>query len=137
MSKQDNIHHNAKKINEDYVAFDSDLQDLENNIPQSVWEMVAPNIVQDDRTANVQGFCTLQKEQQEEDTTDAVSQDNIRNTTDIVCMLYAKAAKRQDMIFLGLLQMCMHFEHRSTPYSNVQWIMVQELHKCSETWRKP
>ena len=47
------------------VAFDLVLQDLENNIPQSAWEMAAPNIAQDNRTTNVQGFCTLQNEQQE------------------------------------------------------------------------
>ena len=34
-SKQDIIHQNAKRFNEDCVAFDIDLQDLENNIPQS------------------------------------------------------------------------------------------------------
>ena len=73
---------------------------MENNIPQSAWEMVAPNIAQDDRTTNVQGFNTLQnREQEKEDTTDALSQDNTRNTTDKLCMLYAKAAKRQDMNF--------------------------------------
>ena len=43
-SKQDIIHKNAKRFNEDCVAFDLDPQDLENNIPQSAWEMVAPNI---------------------------------------------------------------------------------------------
>ena len=32
--------------------------------------------------------------------------------------------------------MFMDLEQRSTPYSNVQQSMVQELHKCSETWRK-
>ena len=77
-----------------------DLQDLENNIPQSAWEMVAPNIAQDDRTTNVQGFYTLQNQEQEkEDTTDALSHDNTRNTRDTLCILYAKAAKRQDMNF--------------------------------------
>ena len=77
-----------------------DLQDLENNIPQSAWEMVAPNIAQDDRTRNVEGFYTLQNEQQEkEDTTDAVSHDNTRNPGDTLCMLYAKARKRPDMNF--------------------------------------
>ena len=77
-----------------------DLQDFENNIPQSAWEMVAPNIAPDNRTTNVQGFCTLQNEQQEkEDTIDAVSHDNTRNTRDTLCMLCAKAAKRQDMNF--------------------------------------
>ena len=58
MSKQDIIHQNAKKFNEDCVAFDVDLQDLENNIPQSAWEIVAPKIAQDDRTTNVSLFQT-------------------------------------------------------------------------------
>ena len=83
-----------KKINEDCVAFDMDLQDLENKIPQSAWEMVAPNIAQDDRTTSVQGFYTLQNEQQEKDTMDAVRGDNTRHARDKLCMLYAKAAKR-------------------------------------------
>ena len=63
-------------------------------------EMVASNIAQDDRTTNVEGFYTLQNEQQEkEDTIDEVSRDNSRNTRDKLCVLYAKAAKRQDMNF--------------------------------------
>ena len=106
MSKQDLIQQNGKQFNEDCVAFDVDLQDLENNIPQSAWEMVAPNIAQDDRTTNVQGFCTLQNEQQEkEDTIDAVNYYNTRNTRDTLCMLYAKAAKRQDMNFRTIADM--------------------------------
>ena len=61
------------------MAFDLDLQDLENSIPQSAWEMVAANIVQDDRTTHVQAFSTLQNEQQEkEDTIDTVCHDNSR-----------------------------------------------------------
>ena len=100
ISKQDIIHQNAKRFNEDCVAFDLDLQDLENNIPQSAWEMVAPNITQDDRTTHVQGSSTLQNDQQEkEDTIDTVCDDNTRNKRDTLCMLYAKAAKRQDMNF--------------------------------------
>ena len=62
MSKQDTIHQNAKNFNEDCVAFDLDLQDLKNNIPQSAWEMVAPNIAHDDRITHVQGVYTLQNE---------------------------------------------------------------------------
>ena len=63
ISKQDIMHLNAKTFNEDYVAFDIDLQDLENNIPQSAWEMVAPNIAQADRPTHVQGFYTLQNKE--------------------------------------------------------------------------
>ena len=60
--------------------------------------MVAPNIVQDDRTTHVQVFSTLQNEQQEkEDTINTVCDDNTRNQRDKLSMLYAKAAKRQDM----------------------------------------
>ena len=59
ISKQDVIHQNAQKFNEECVAFDIDLQVLENNIPQSAWEMVAPNIAQDNTATNVQGFYTL------------------------------------------------------------------------------
>ena len=58
-----------------------DLQDLENNIPQSAWEV-------------------QNKQQEKEDITiDAVSHDNTRNTSDTLCILHAKAAKRQDMNF--------------------------------------
>ena len=63
------------------MAFDIDLQDLEHNIPQSAWEMVAPNIAQDDITTNVTGFYTLQNQEEvTEDTTHEVSHDNTRNT---------------------------------------------------------
>ena len=49
---------------------------------------------------HVQGFYTLQNQEQgKEDTTYTVSHENTRNTTDTLCMLYAKAAKRQDMNF--------------------------------------
>ena len=68
--------------------------------------MVAPNIVQDDRTTLVQGSPTLQSEQQEkEDTIDMVCYDNTRNKRDKLLMLYAKAAKRQDM---NLQDYCRH-----------------------------
>ena len=76
-----------------------DLQDFENNIPPSAWEMVAPNIGQDDTITHLQAFSTLQNEQKEkEDTTDTVC-DDTRNKRDTLSMLYAKAAKRQDLNF--------------------------------------
>ena len=100
ITKQDIIHQNAKRFNEDCVAFNLDLQDLENNIPQSAWEMVAQNIVQEDMTKYVQGFYTLQDEKQEkEDTTNTLCNDNTTNKRHTLSMLYAKTAKRQDMNF--------------------------------------
>ena len=68
--------------------------------------MVAPNIVQDDRTTHVQGFSTLQSEKQgKEDIIDTVFDDNTRNKRDKLSMLYAKVAKRQDM---NLQDYCRH-----------------------------
>ena len=117
ISKQDIIHQNAQKFNEEYVSFDIDLQDLENNIPQSAWEMVAPNIAQDDTATNVQGFYTLQNhEQGKEGITDTLSHDNMQNTTDTLCMLYAKAAKRQDM---NLHDYCTHICNLNTKQQHI------------------
>ena len=100
ISKQDVIHENAKRFNEDCMAFDLDLQDLENNILQSAWEMVAPNIAQEDTTTYVQGFYTLQDEKQEkEDTIDTLCNDNTEKQRYTLSMLYTKAAKREDMNF--------------------------------------
>ena len=62
--------------------------------------MVAPNIGQVDKVTHLQGFSTLQNEETEkEDTIDTVCDDNTRNKRDTLSMLYAKAAKRQDMNF--------------------------------------
>ena len=117
ISKQDIIHQKAQKFSDDCVAFDIDLQDLENNTPQSAWEMVSPNIAQDDRTKNVQGFYTLQNQEPgKEDTIDTVSHDNTRNTTDTLCTLYAKAAKRQDMNFQDY---CTHIHNLNTEQHHI------------------
>ena len=105
ISKQHITHQNAQKFNEDCVAFYIDLQDLEHNIPQSAWEMVAPNIAHDGSTTNATGFSTIQNQEVTEDTTHEESHDNTRNTTDTLCMLYAKAAKKQDM---NLHNYCTH-----------------------------
>ena len=86
------------------MAFDVDHQDLENNIPQSAWKMVAPNIGQDDTITYLQGFSTLQNEQKEkEDTIDTVSDYITRNKRDTLSMLCAKAAKWQGHEFSGLM----------------------------------
>ena len=62
--------------------------------------MVAPNIAQDDTITHLQGVSRVQNEQQEkEDTIDTVCDDNTRNKRDTLSVLYAKAAKRQEMNF--------------------------------------
>ena len=111
ISKQHIIHQNAQKFNEDCVAFDIDIQDLEHNIPQSAWELVAQNIAHDDSTTNATGFSTIQNQDITEDTTHEQRHDNTRNTTDTLCMLYAKAAKKQNM---NLHDYCTHIQNLNT-----------------------
>ena len=76
------------------MAFDIDIQDLEHNIPQSAWEMVAPNIAHDDSTKNATGFSTIQNQDISEDTTHEERHDNTRNTTDTLCMSICKSSKK-------------------------------------------
>ena len=115
ITKQHIIHQNAQTFSEDCVAFDIDLQDLEHNIPQSAWEIVAPNIAHDDRTTNATGFSTIQNQEVTEDTTHEKSHDNTRNITDMLYMLYAKAGKKQDM---NLHNYCTHIQDLNTEQCN-------------------
>ena len=116
INKQHIIHQNAQKFHEDCVAFDIDMQDLEHNIPQSAREMVAPNIAHDDITTNVTGFSTIQNQDISEDTTHEERQDNTKNTTDTLCMLYAKAAKKQDM---NSHDYCTHIQNLNTEQCHI------------------
>ena len=121
MSKQNIIHQNAKKFNEDCVAFDVDLQDLENNIPQSAWKMGAPNIAQDDSTKKHPRFLHItksgtRKTRYHRCTESLQYQKYKRYIVHVVC----KSSKKAGYEFSGLLQTCMQLEHTSMPDSNVQ-----------------
>ena len=48
VAKQNTVHANAEHFNDDCELFDLVPEDLENNIPQSVWDLAAPSIAQDD-----------------------------------------------------------------------------------------
>ena len=90
---------------------------MENNSPQSAWEIVAPNIAQNDTSTNVQCFYTLQNQKQgKEYITNTLTHDNMQNTTNPLCMLYAKAAKRQDM---NLHDYCKHIHNLNTKQQHV------------------
>ena len=59
VAKQDSIHANAEHFNDDCELFDLVPEDLENNIPQSVWDLAAPSIAQDDDTTRSHGYDTI------------------------------------------------------------------------------
>ena len=49
-----------KKSNDDYNVFDVSPDEIENNIPQSVWDLTPPLISQEDAQTKRYGFTTLQ-----------------------------------------------------------------------------
>ena len=57
-------------------------------------------------------------------------------TKEIHCLCCMPKQLKPRHEFAGLLQICMHLEQRSMLYSNLQQSMVQELHKCTKTWKK-
>ena len=66
LAKQHIIHPNAQHINDDCQLFDLSPEDVENEnveneIPQSVWDLTAPSIAQDDANMSNQGYNTIQK----------------------------------------------------------------------------
>ena len=100
ISKQVIIHQNLKKFNEDCIAFEVDLKDLENNIPQSAWRwflQILHRIIEQ-QMCKVSTHCRMSNKKKE-DTKGAVSHDNTRHARDKLCMLCVKAAKRRDMNF--------------------------------------
>ena len=59
VAKQDSIHANAEHFNDDCELFDLVPEDLEDNIAQSVWNLVAPSKAQDDDTTRSHGYNTI------------------------------------------------------------------------------
>ena len=98
VAKQDSIHANAEHFNDDCELFDLVPEDLENNIPQSVWDLAAPSIAQDDDTTRSCGYETIQKltEEQLHDT-DIALEATREHCHDQLAQLYGKAAWQQDI----------------------------------------
>ena len=101
VAKQHIIHPNAQHFNDDCQLFDLSPEDIENEIPQSVWDLTAPSIAQDDANTTNEGYNTIQKltEEQVNDTDralDANSQDKQHHQ---LAQLYEKAARHHDMTF--------------------------------------
>ena len=66
IAKQHIIHPNAQHFNDDCELFDLSPEDVENEIPQSVWDLTAPCIAEDDANTTNQGYNTIQKLTEEE-----------------------------------------------------------------------
>ena len=57
-------------MNDDCELFDLSPEDIENNIPQSVWDLTTATIAKDNAKTLVQGYTMVQKFTQEFDDTD-------------------------------------------------------------------
>ena len=101
ITKQDKIVSNANKFNDNCELFDVSPDDLENNIPQSIWESTSQLISQEDAVTKKDGFSTLQKltEEQINDNDIALDYNNIQSHHDPLVKIYSKAANPKEMTF--------------------------------------
>ena len=111
ISKQDVIHNNANQFNDDCELFDLSPEDIENNIPQSVWDLTTVTITEDNAKTLKQGYTTLQKLTQEQiNDTDIALNPTISNPihSDSLGKLYAKAATHDEMTFTDYCNISAH-----------------------------
>ena len=101
IAKQHRIVSNANKFNNDCEVFDVSPDEIENNIPQSVWNLASPLISQEDAQTNRYGFITLQKLSEENinDTDIALDYNNLYTDDDPLIKIYMKAAHPKEMTF--------------------------------------
>ena len=101
ISKKEKIHENSHHFNDDSEIFDLSEQDVENNLPQSTWDLTAPSIAQEDGLTLNEGFTTVQQLTEEKlpDTDIALDCNNTEKHHDVLLKLYSKAANREYMSF--------------------------------------
>ena len=92
--KQHIIHHNAQHFNDDCELFDLSPEDVENEIPQSIWDLTAPCIAEDDANTTNQGYNIIQKLTEEglNDTDKVLDAKKPENQHHELAKLYEKAA---------------------------------------------
>ena len=103
------IQKNAEDFNDNCDVFDIANENIENGVAQTAWESVAPTILEGDKRFKVGTFQTLQeglKETSNENIYGPPDDNRTKSSTNPLSMLYAKAAKRQNMSFH---EYCSHF----------------------------
>ena len=125
IAKQQIIHENSQHFNDDSEIFDLSEEDVENNLPQSTWDLTSPCIAQEDGFTLNDGFTTLQKltEEKLQDSDIALDCSNTQKHHDVLLKLYLKAANREHMSFT---EYCKHIrslndEQKHIVMFNRQW----------------
>ena len=121
ISKQETIHTNAHSFNDDCEVFDLSPEDIDNNVPESVWDSISPNIQNDETN----GFTTVQKLTEElvPDMNIALQNHDTHSKQDSLSRLYSKAAKRKHQ-FSRVLHTHQVIKSGAMSNSHVQQCMV-------------
>ena len=100
-------------------------QDVNNNLPQSTWDLTAPCIAQEDGLTLNEGFSTVQKLTEEKlpDTDTVLDSTNTQKHNDLLLKLYSKTANKEYMSFT---EYCKHIkslnhEQKYIVMFNRQW----------------
>ena len=100
-------------------------QDIENNLPQSTWDLTSPCIAQEDGITLDQGFTTIQKltEEKLQDTDIALDCNNTQKHHDFLLKLYSNAANREHISFTEYCKQIrsLNDEQRHIVMFNRQW----------------
>ena len=125
ISKKEKIDENSHHFNDDSEIFDLSEQDVENNLPQSTWDLTAPSIAQEDGLTLNEGFTTVQQltEEKVPDTDIALDCNNTEKHHDVLLKLYSKAANRE---YMNFSEYCKHIrglnnEQKHIVMFNRQW----------------
>ncbi|MCG8622459.1 MAG: AAA family ATPase, partial [Proteobacteria bacterium] len=91
---------NAQLFNDDCDAFDVNIDEVsESNVTDSMWDLVAPSVAEDDSVTQKIGFTTLQENKEKEDSSPGTSTDSNALPSSSLSKLYFQAASRQGMRF--------------------------------------
>ena len=99
-AKKDIVLVNAQLFNDDCDAFDVNIDDVsESNVTDSMWDLVAPSVAEDDSVTQKIGFTTLQENKESEDSSPGTSTHSNTLPSSSLSKLYFQAASRQGMRF--------------------------------------
>ena len=113
IAKQETVHENSQHFNDDCEIFDLSEQDVDNNLPQSTWDLTAPCIAQEDGLTLNQGFTTIPNLNEEKlpDTDIVLDSNNTQKHHDVLLKLYSKAANRE---YMNFTKNCKHIRSLNT-----------------------
>ena len=80
-------------------VFDLDPSEIDDSAIQSIWDLAAPSVAQQDAETRTSGFETLQKRENEDIACEPQEPIGPLKGCDTLSKLYSSAAKNQDMSF--------------------------------------